>query len=136
MSDSPKQSKAETTPHSPVSPAEPAPAPAAQAEQVAPAGEIEPKLTPKSKAKRNPPRLTQLPPFRVVLHDDERIDMTHVVRSIVELTPLSAPLARDIMLNAHEHGSAPVLVTHLERAELYQELFACKGLTVTIEPAL
>ena len=127
MSDSPKQPKAETPP----TPA--APAPAASAPEVAPANGAE--LKPTSKPKRSPPRLAQLPPFRVVLHDDERVDMTHVVRSIVELTPLSAPLARDIMLSAHEHGSAPVLVTHLERAELYQELFAGKGLTVTVEPA-
>jgi ATP-dependent Clp protease adapter protein ClpS len=79
--------------------------------------------------------MTELPPYRVLLHDDERVDMTFVVRSIVELTPLSAPLARDVMLSAHEHGVAQVLVTHQERAELYQEQFTGKGLTVTIEPA-
>ena len=76
-----------------------------------------------------------LPAFIVVLHDDEHVEMTYVVRSIVELTPLSAPLARDVMLSAHEHGSAGLLVTHLERAELYQEQFTSKGLTVTIERA-
>ncbi len=80
-------------------------------------------------------RVVSLPPFAVILHDDEHVEMAYVVRSIVELTPLCAPLARDAMLSAHEHGRAPLLVTHQERAELYQEQFGSKGLTVTIERA-
>lgn len=80
-------------------------------------------------------RSQMLPPFRVMLHNDDRIDMTFVVRSIVELTPLSASLARDIMIAAHDEGTAEVLITHKERAELYQEQFSSKGLSVTIEPA-
>ena len=39
------------------------------------------------------------------------------------------------MKEAHETGIALLLVTHKERAELYQEQFQSKGLTVTIEPA-
>jgi len=75
-----------------------------------------------------------LPQFRVLLHNDAQNDVTFVVRAIVELTPLSAPSARDVMLAAHAAGVALVLTTHKERAELYQEQFASKGLTVTIEP--
>ena len=127
MSDSPKQRKAETPLPPPAPPALPA-APAPEAARAPEAGAP-------VKVGRMQAKLTELPPFRVVLHDDERVDMTHVVRSIVELTPLSAPLARDVMLSAHEHGSAQVLVTHQERAELYQEQFVGKGLMVTIEPA-
>ena len=37
-------------------------------------------------------------------------------------------------LEAHETGVSLLLVTHQERAELYQEQFASCGLTVTIEP--
>lgn len=76
-----------------------------------------------------------LPPFRVLLHNDEHNDALFVVRTIVELTPLSAAFARDVMVEAHSGGVAQVLVTHKERAELYQEQFASKGLSVSIEPA-
>jgi ATP-dependent Clp protease adaptor protein ClpS len=86
---------------------------------------------------RNDPRpFETLPQFRVLLHNDEHNEMMFVVRSIVELTPLNAPLARDIMVTAHEEGVAQLLTTHKERAELYQEQFASKGLVVSIEPAL
>ncbi len=98
----------------------------------APAAPIARAAAPKS---RTAPAFETLPPFRVLLHNDAHNDMMFVVRSIVELTPLNAPLARDVMLTAHEAGVAQVLITHKERAELYQEQFASKGLVVTIEPA-
>ncbi len=88
-----------------------------------------------SKRRSGRARVRQLPPYRVLLHDDNEVEMALVVRSIVELTPLSAPSAREVMLTAHEQGVAQVLITHRERAELYQEQFTSKGLTVTIEPA-
>jgi len=53
---------------------------------------------------------------------------------IVELTPLNRQDAMNRMLEAHESGIALLLVTHKERAELYQEQFKSKGLVVTIEP--
>jgi ATP-dependent Clp protease adapter protein ClpS len=37
-------------------------------------------------------------------------------------------------VEADKTGVALLLVTHKERAELYQEQFQSKGLTVTIEP--
>src|SRR5207253_1074777 len=36
---------------------------------------------------------------------------------------------------AHHSGRSVILQTHLERAELYVEQFADKGLVVTVEPA-
>jgi ATP-dependent Clp protease adapter protein ClpS len=38
-------------------------------------------------------------------------------------------------VEAHESGVALLIVTHRERAELIQEQFQTRGLTVTIEPA-
>jgi ATP-dependent Clp protease adapter protein ClpS len=38
-------------------------------------------------------------------------------------------------VEAHESGVALLMVTHRERAELIQEQFQTRGLTVTIEPA-
>jgi ATP-dependent Clp protease adapter protein ClpS len=38
-------------------------------------------------------------------------------------------------IEAHDAGVALLLVTHRERAELIQEQFQTRGLTVTIEPS-
>lgn len=84
---------------------------------------------------KSPPKLDKLPPYRVLLHNDDINDMFHVIRSIVELTPHNMLRARQIMLEAHTTGVAIVVVTHRERAELYRDQFRSKSLTVTIEPA-
>jgi len=76
-----------------------------------------------------------LPPFRVLLHNDDVNTMEHVVESIVLLTPLDKEEAVVRTLEAHESGCALLLVTHRERAELYAEQFQSRSLTVTIEPA-
>jgi ATP-dependent Clp protease adaptor protein ClpS len=81
------------------------------------------------------PPVEHLPPFRVLLHNDDVSDMVFVVRSIVELTPLNQERAVQVMLEAHKTGVGLLLVTHKERAELYQDQFQSKKLTVTIEPA-
>lgn len=86
----------------------------------------------KSPAKK-PPQM--LPPWKVLLHNDDKNDMFYVVRSIVELTPLDADQAYQRMMEAHKSKLALLLTTHKERAELYKEQFQSKGLTVTIEPA-
>ena len=75
-----------------------------------------------------------LPPFRVILHNDDVNSFEHVIRTILQLTPLKEPEAVQRTLEAHETGSALLLVTHKERAELYVEQFASKQLTVTCEP--
>lgn len=81
------------------------------------------------------PSTDRLPPFNVLLHNDDVNDMDDVVQAIVELTPLGARRATMAMLEAHVRGLSLLLTTHKERAELYQEQFASKSLTVTIEPA-
>jgi ATP-dependent Clp protease adaptor protein ClpS len=76
-----------------------------------------------------------LPPFRVLLHNDNHNIIQDVVRSIVQLTPLDRAAAVRATFEADRTGVALLLVTHKERAELYREQFASKRLTVTIEPA-
>jgi ATP-dependent Clp protease adaptor protein ClpS len=76
----------------------------------------------------------QLPPFRVLLHNDDVNTIDHVVDSIVELTPLDHGRAVEVTLEAQQSGAALVLVTHQERAELYRDQFVSKSLTVSIEP--
>lgn len=79
-------------------------------------------------------RPQELPPFRVLLHNDDDMDALFVVKTLLELTPLDPGAAKTVMWSAHTQGRAQVLVTHQERAELYQEQLGDKGLTVSIEP--
>src|SRR5688572_27379863 len=75
-----------------------------------------------------------LPPYRVVLHNDDVNDMMHVVRALLASVPeLSSERAVEVMLAAHTHGSAEVIMCYLERAELYRDRLEAHGLTATIE---
>lgn len=76
----------------------------------------------------------QLPPYRVVLHNDDVNTFDHVILAILRLTPLEGEEAVARTLEAHETGASVLLVTHQERAELYCEQFASVSLTVTCEP--
>lgn len=80
------------------------------------------------------PAARLLPPYRVLLHNDDVNDMMHVVKVIVELTPLTPEEAIERMFEAHQDGVALLLVTHRERAELYCEQFQTYELTATMEP--
>ena len=73
--------------------------------------------------------------WRVLLHNDDVNTDIFVAATIIELTPLNKERAVLATLECHETGVALLLVTHKERAELYQEQFQSKSLTVTIEPA-
>lgn len=76
-----------------------------------------------------------LPRFKVILLNNVASDMMFVVRTIMELTRLCRAEATHKMWEAHHSGRSLLLITFKERAELYVEQFASKGLTVTIEPA-
>ena len=80
------------------------------------------------------PAAKLLPPFKVLLHNDNVNEFIYVVATIVELTPLTAEEAFVRTLEAHENRVSLLLVTHKERAELYCEQFASRRLTVTTEP--
>lgn len=82
-----------------------------------------------------PARVDRLPQWRVMLHNDDQNLPKDVAEAIVQITPLNMQRAIECMLEAHTTGVSLVLVTHQERAELFQEQFLSKRLTVTIEPA-
>ena len=92
-----------------------------------------PKRAPKKAPHKRPPQ--PMPPWKVLLHNDDKNDIGFVVKTIMELTPLDENEAKERTDEANESGVALLLTTHKERAELYQEQFTSKGLTVTIEPA-
>ncbi len=81
------------------------------------------------------PRSQQPPPYKVILHNDGAHDLMFVVRTVMELTRLCREEATHKMWEAHHYGRSLLLITYRERAELYVEQFAARGLTVTIEPA-
>lgn len=85
-------------------------------------------------AERQAPRL--LPPWKVVLHNDDVNEMHEVIEAIYQLTPLNREQALARMQEAHNCGSSLLLITHRERAELYIEQFQSCRLNVTIEPAV
>lgn len=89
----------------------------------------------KERPKSSPPRVDKLPPFRVLLHNDDINEIGYVLETVVELTPLNKDQAVLATIEAHKAGVSLLLVTHKERAELYRDQFESKFLTVTIEPA-
>ncbi len=106
-------------------------------DEPAPASPVATAPPPQASTKPAPskPKLDALPPFRVLLHNDDANDMVYVVETILELTPLNKERAVTAMLEAHTQGLSLLLVTHREKAELYLEQFQSKKLVVTIEPA-
>jgi ATP-dependent Clp protease adaptor protein ClpS len=87
----------------------------------------------KTRPHKSPPR--PLPPWKVLLHNDDVNDMEYVIDTIVMLTPLDGQEAMIRMLEAHKTGVALLLSIHRERAELYAQQFTSRRLSVTIEPA-
>lgn len=81
------------------------------------------------------PQRRQLPPWKVLLHNDDVNSMEFVSETIQMLTPLNEQEAVLRMMEAHQSGLALLMTTHRERAELLQQQFASRNLTVTIEPA-
>jgi ATP-dependent Clp protease adaptor protein ClpS len=80
-------------------------------------------------------RAKLLPPYRVVLFDDDYNEMNYVVFVLLHsINNLSQADAERIMLTAHLTGSAIVAVCPKEIAEFYQERLLSYGLTATIEP--
>lgn len=75
-----------------------------------------------------------LPPYRVLLHNDDVNSFEHVIRSIVQLAKLQPQDALLKAIEAHQSGLSLLLVTHRERAELYVDQFTSVKLTVSIEP--
>ncbi len=73
--------------------------------------------------------------YRVCLHRAADKDLMFVARAVMELTRFGSAEAEFRMWEAHHRGRSVVVITHLERAELFVEQFADRGLAASIEPA-
>lgn len=71
--------------------------------------------------------------YNVILHRATDKPLLFVVRAVRELTHFAEAEAMARMWDTHHAGRAVVLATHLERAELYVEQFADRGLEATLE---
>ena len=76
-----------------------------------------------------------IPPYRVILHNDDHNAMEYVIGVLVRcVPPLGLEEAFLIMMTAHEHGQATVIECPKETAEHYRDCLESQGLTATIEP--
>jgi ATP-dependent Clp protease adaptor protein ClpS len=85
--------------------------------------------------RRPPPRVDRLPPFRVLLHNDDHNEGGFVVNTLRELVAMAVEHAFKVMEEAHKTGVALVTITHQERAEFLVDQFKSKGLTASCERA-
>jgi len=79
-------------------------------------------------------RVRRLPPYKVILHNDDVNEFGEVILVILKLTSIGEQHAVLCTIEAHETGHSMLLVTNRERAELYVEQFASCRITVTCEP--
>ena len=79
-------------------------------------------------------RRRELPRYKVVLQHDAAKELMFVVRTVMEVTRLCRHEATHKMWESYHNGRSILLSTWLERAELYVEQFADKGLVISIEP--
>ena len=87
---------------------------------------------PKPKPPKRKPQ--KLPPYKVLLHNDDVSTFDHVIQSIIRLTALDRHEALLRTIEAHEKGLSLLVTTHRERAELYCEQFTSLKISVSIEP--
>ena len=93
---------------------------------------VKPAPVPKVEPER---RVSEEPPYKVILHNDDYTPMEHVVEVLRKVIPrMSLPRAVSIMLEAHTKGKAVVTKCHRELAELYKEGLNNEGLIASIEP--
>ena len=80
-------------------------------------------------------RAKLLPPYNVILFNDEYNSMDYVVAVLLHtINTLTQAEAEQIMLTAHLMGSAIVITCPKETAEFYQERILSYGLIATIAP--
>ena len=77
-----------------------------------------------------------LPPYSVILHNDNHNPMDFVVASLLKsVSSLTTEEAIAIMLDTHNEGKAVVITCPLEHAELYRDRIRTFGLAATTEKA-
>ncbi len=90
-------------------------------------------MTNTSSCTKPAPVIEALPRWKVILHNDDVNVAEFVATKVQEITRLSEQDALEKVLAAHEHGTALLLITHKEKAELIVEQFEGHKITATME---
>lgn len=75
-----------------------------------------------------------IPRYKVLLHNDDRNSMEHVVKALQRVFRFSGEECQRIMLEAHQNGVALCTVEPLEQAELHRDQLMSFSLIASIEP--
>lgn len=75
----------------------------------------------------------QMPPWKIILHNDDVNTAEYVVNKVQEITKLDEKDAVRKVLEANKEGLALLLTTHKEKAELLVEMFESCKIDVTME---
>ena len=78
-------------------------------------------------------RTTHIPLFKVLLHNDDRNNMDHVVKSLMRVFGFGLTECERIMLEAHRNGIALCAIEPFEQAELHRDQLESFSLIATIE---
>ena len=97
---------------------------------IAPCAQSDPQVTPETPVRS---RAELLPPWKVLLHNDDDHAMDYVVAALMKAVPVSMAEAIRIMLEAHTEEVAIVCICPLETAEYYRDRIQTFGLHCTIE---
>jgi ATP-dependent Clp protease adaptor protein ClpS len=76
---------------------------------------------------------THIPLYKVLLHNDDRNTMGHVVKVLMRVFRFEQTECERIMLEAHRNGVALCTVEPLEQAELHRDQLQSFSLISTIE---
>ncbi len=76
-----------------------------------------------------------LPPYHVVLHNDDVHTFDEVARALNRVIGVSLKRGYEMADTVHNHGKCVVATCRKEQAEMYRERLEAYKLTVTIEPA-
>lgn len=78
-------------------------------------------------------RVTLIPRYRVLLHNDDVNSMEHVVKVLARVFRFDIPRCEQIMLEAHKNGVALCVVEPYEQAEFHRDQLISFSLIATIE---
>ena len=77
---------------------------------------------------------THFPLYKVLLHNDDRNSMEHVVKALMRVFKFEKRECDRIMMEAHRNGMALCVVEMLEQAEHHRDQLISLSLIASIEP--
>jgi ATP-dependent Clp protease adaptor protein ClpS len=96
-------------------------------EQEATVTVAEPEVTTQQQTRRLPPPTKRLPPYNVVILNDEEHSFVYVIELLMKLFRHSLPKAEELTLRIDTTGRAVVYTTHKELAELKRDQVIAYG---------